>query len=745
MYRIHMRLNALGAVLVYAFATAAAHAQAPTLHLIPAPREVTVLPDQPLPNGVRIVCPGCDAQDQFAADDLAQTLQSRGIAISASGFTIQFLRKPSAAPPESYTIAVDGLTLRVTASTPEGIFYGAQTVKQLIEGSGSRAVLHQATIRDWPALRYRGLHDDLSRGPVPTLAFQKHLIQTLAAYKVNIYSPYYEETQQYVSDPLAAVPNGSISPADARELSAIAARYHVTVVPEQEAFGHLRHILNWEQYSEVAETPHGAVLAPSQPQSLNIIKSWFTELASDYPNSPFLHLGADETFDLGVGQTRTDVDARGRAAVYLDFMQQIVSTLQPLHRRLLFWGDIAQDAPALLKAMPQSFKNATIAVAWGYTPQPQGFAKIITPYSNAGIEVWVAPAINNYRRVYPDFNLGLLDIQEFTRDGQRYGATGQLNTLWNDDGESLADQNWYGLLFGAAAAWQAGESSIPAYQQSYGRVFHGDMTGKIDQAQIELEAASDLLAQAKVIANTEGSDGLYWVDPWSPDGQKFAAKMRPLNAQLRLHAERALTLIHEARSAAPPRLSQELTSVYRPYNPDASAANVPPGLLYADTPNPANAYPSPPTSLREPNALDAMEFGARRIDFLGLKFELADEMQAGYARALADIPILAQMSPQARRTDNSQHSVNRELSDINGVNGRIQDLIQYYSLHRDLFAQTWLRTNRPYALRNVLEHYDAAIRLWLSRQDKMRAAQRQYAESKTLPPAAAVDIPVPAY
>jgi hexosaminidase len=745
MYRIFMRPFALGACLIALAATPVCFAQAPTLALIPMPREVQVLPDQPLHTGVRIVCPACDPQDQFAADDLAQTLQSRGIPVSTSGYTIELSRHAgldftSAMRPEGYTIGALGLTLTITAATPAGIFYGAQTVKQLIEGSGTSAVLHAATIRDWPAMKYRGLHDDLSRGPVPTLAFQKHLIQTLAAYKVNLYSPYFEETQLYNASSLAAPPGGALTPAEAKELSAFAARYHVMVVPEQEAFGHLRHTLIWEKYSALAETPHGAVLAPGQPGSLELIRSWFSELAVDYPNSPFLHLGADETLDLGVGQTRADVDSRGRAVVYLDFMSRIVAALQPLHRRLLFWGDIAQDAPAQLKAMPQSFKDSTIAVAWGYSPNPAGFRKTLTPFTDAGIETWVAPAINNYRQVYPNFGAGLLDIQEFTRDGQKYGATGQLNTLWNDDGETLADQNWYGLLFGAAAAWQSGESSIPAYQQAFGRVFHGDRTGKIDQAQEELVAAMDLITQAKVIAPTEGTDGLFWVDPWTPDGQKFAARMRPLASAIRLHAERAIDLIGEARTAAPATPHFIPTEESVAPSPRSQAAEA---TRYAAPNDPANAYPSAPTSLRETNALDAVEFGARRLDFLALKFQLSDEIASGYARAQANIGILAQMSPQARKSDNSLHSVYRELSDINGVNGRLQDLLQGYALQRELYTQTWLRSNRPYALRQVLDRYDAASALWLSRIDKVRTAQRQYSELHTLPTATELSLPAP--
>jgi len=61
----------------------------------------------------------------------------------------------------------------VIGATSAGVFYGAQTLKQLVSGDGDQAKLYRATIRDWPAMRYRGFHDDISRGPVPTLDFQK--------------------------------------------------------------------------------------------------------------------------------------------------------------------------------------------------------------------------------------------------------------------------------------------------------------------------------------------------------------------------------------------------------------------------------------------------------------------------------------------------------------------------------------------------------------------------------------------
>ena len=693
-----------------------------TLKLIPRPREVRGETVLPLSAGVQLRCTECTDEDRFTEADLRAELTERGIGKAASGgVVVELAHHRGAALPtgfeaamreEGYRIEPMAGGLRVEGLTTAGLFYGAQTVKQLVTGRGAQAVLHAATVRDWPAMRYRGLDDDLSRGPVPTLQFQERMIRTLAAYKVNLYSPYFEQTMQYAGNPLPAPPNGSMSAADARELVRYAAMFHITVVPEQEAFGHLHHTLTWEQYDGLGETPHGAVLAPGQAGSIALIKSWFGELAELFP-SPFLHIGADETVDLGLGQTKADVDARGLGTVYLEFLQRITEALAPLHRKLLFWGDIALNSPDLVKAMPASFKAATVAVPWEYGEQPKGFDRFITPFTTAGYQTWVAPGVNNWSRVYPNYNTGLNNIQGFVRDGQRLGATGMLNTIWNDDGEGLFNMDWYGILFGAAAAWQPGESSKAVFQDSYAQVFHGDMTGSLNQAEEELMAAHALLHdQAKT---GDGSDGLFWLDPWSKDGVTYADKIRPYTHEVRLHAERALTLIAAARAAAP---------AVGPVRAEEAAAT---GY------DPANAYPSAPTTLRQTDAIDALELGARRIDFLALKFQLADEMRQDYAKAVQE---------QGNTDKKVRADVAHQLGEINNTaNGRIQDLRDGYSLLRDLYQQAWLRSNRPYALRPVLEHYDYTVQLWLGRSDRVRAASRQWSDSHTLPTAAEVGIP----
>lgn len=658
------------------------------LALVPMPREIRESTVLPLQRGISISTVSKDAEDRFTAEDLVSTLKKRDVAARADkkgSVKVLLLRSNTkkaadvlshahlsfdpAMHDEGYALVTDGNIMYDIAATGSGIFYGAQTVKQLVVGSGANAVLHGVVVRDWPAMKYRGLDDDLSRGPIPTLAFQKHQVRALSEYKVNIYSPYFENTLMYAGNPVSAPPGGAMTRADVEDLVRYAQHYHVTIVPEQEAFGHLHHTLMYDKYAQLAETPHGFVLAPGQPGSLQLIQQWFTEIAAMFP-SPFLHIGADETADLGLGQTKSRVDKEGLGAVYIDFLKQIHTALAPLHRRLLFWGDIAMNSPELVKTLPKDM----IAVAWEYNAHPEGFDKWLTPYVNAGMETWVAPSVNNWNAVYPNFNLGFANIQKFVADGQRLGSTGELNTVWNNSGEGLFNMDWYGVLYGAAAAWQFGTSSIPQYQNSYGQVFHGDTTGKINEAQQELMAVQTTLQNAGL---PFASDHMFWADPWSTDGQQIAAKVLPIARDMRLHAENAIALIDQARSSG---------------------------------------------NLREQNALDAMEMGARRMDFIGYKFEAAQEMEDEYDRAYRE-----QNDPTAK------HDVIHQLGTIAGVNGQCEDLRDGYGLTRDLYRNAWLQENRPYWLDNVSAQYDMAMQLWIQRGHRFAETAWQYPQTHTLP------------
>ena len=74
-------------------------------------------------------------------------------------------------------------------------------------------------------------------------------------------------------------------------------------------------------------------------------------------------------------------------------------------------------------------------------------------------------------------------------------------------------------------------------------MFHGDLSGKIDEAQRRLAAAHALLSNAKV---GDASDYLFWLDPWTDEGRSMAQRIRPYTHDLRILAESALVFIAQA-------------------------------------------------------------------------------------------------------------------------------------------------------------------------------------------------------
>jgi hexosaminidase len=664
------------------------------VHLLPAPREAQFGEPADLPARIEVIVPGHAPEDEFAAHDLEDALKqlppggSRGaiyrieLLRTATAEAKDVLRRNKldftpAMQSQGYALAIGKRAAYILGFTSSGVFYGVQTFKQLLPLPGQPRVAPTGTVRDWPAMQFRGVSDDLSRGPFPTLEFQEQQIRVFASFKLNIYSPYFENTLLYPDHPLAAPPGGSLTPAQAAQLVAYARQYHVTILPQQEAFGHVHQVLKWERYQDVAETPHGYVLAPGQPGSLPLIQDWFTQLAKEFP-SPFLHIGADETFDLGVGRTREQVAQQGYGQVYAAFVKQIHDALAPLHRRLLFWGDIADKNPEAIPLLPKDM----IAVPWNYEASTD-FNKLIEPFAKAGMQTWVAPGDSNWNRVYPEDRTALLNIQRFIAAGQQLGSKGALTTVWNDDGEGLFNMDWYGVLFGAVAAWQPGESSIADYQEDYGQVFHHDTSGKINIAEKELMAAGEEIAGADTGLT---SDMLFWVDPWSAQGQAASAKLLPVVKQVRLHAEQAMVLLDQARR-------QE-------------------------------------ADLLAPGALEAMDLGARRLDLIGLKFELAHEMASMYAQAL---------SQQHDKT--RQQATDIMLSEISGNDGRCQDLRDAYSALKAEYSRVWLGENRPYWLNNVTVRYDLAIQRWQSRGERIAIAARDWQDGKNLPAAASLGLP----
>jgi hexosaminidase len=679
-------------------AMAQPHDTSRALKLLPAPKEVR------LAEGKLVIKPSTtilisDSEDRLAAETLREEIHERG------GIKLAIERAASApktpgqislarlndrgvrAYLESQGVKVDdfgngnlakqGYVIRVTDSgiliagqSAQGLFYGVQTLRQLLQerengaGKTRELIIPAVTIRDWPSMEWRGVSDDISRGPIPTLAYLKYQIRTLAEYKINLLGFNMENVFDFESQPLVPPEEASLTRAEIKELVAYAAKYFITILPEQQAFGHLHQFLKYEIYSDIAETPHGHVLTPTNPRTYDFIRQVYGEVVPLFPG-PFFHIGSDETFELGQGQTKALAASEGLGRVYLEHLQKVFAIMQPYHKQLMFWGDIAVKYPELLTILPKEM----IAVPWDYDPKPS-YENIITPYMNAGLRVVVAPGAANWGVIWPDLDTAFVNIRNFVRDGQKHQAMGVLNTTWCDDGESLLEMTWPALVFGAAAGWRSGESNIEEFKRNFDWAFYRNEDSTFADAIENLDRSHTLLAAQKL---DNASNELFWSDPFSGRGASMAVKALPAMHDLRLGAEGAIQSLAHNRAKA---------------------------HLHRET-------------------LDDMVFAAWRLDALGLKIQFTSEIDHFYWDAY-------QNQADSKR-------VEADLDEIMGINGRLESQRDAITKLRRMYVEAWNRENHPYWLDNVLVRYDNLASETQAKIVAVQEAGRQYDNTKTLP------------
>ena len=165
------------------------------LKLVPAPKEVR-LRDGGFQVGPRtkiFVLRGHQSEDRIAAETLAEEVADEtGLKLDilgmkaagkAEGGAIVLarlqdarvrrflarngLRADDVVGEDGYLLFSDKSHLIVAANTGQGLFYGVQTLRQLLRPDGKGLICPAVGIRDWPSLERRGVQDDVSRGTAP--------------------------------------------------------------------------------------------------------------------------------------------------------------------------------------------------------------------------------------------------------------------------------------------------------------------------------------------------------------------------------------------------------------------------------------------------------------------------------------------------------------------------------------------------------------------------------------------------
>ena len=329
---------------------------------------------------------------EILKDDLVATGLPLPVQTRASKSAIELTLDPKLGQPEGYTLDVSSKGVRIRGADEAGVFYGVQTLRQLLPKEAFRKAKVEGVswtlpgihIEDAPRFRWRGAHLDVARHFMPK-AFLLEYVDLLALQKLNTFHLHLTDDQGWRME-IKRYPKlteigawrkrtmaghfrehrydeqrhgGFYTQDDLRELVAYAAARYVTVVPEIEMPGHSQAAIaaypalgNLETPLEVG-TDWGVIehILNVEDSTIEFYKNVLDETLAIFP-SPFIHIGGDEA-PKTEWKASARVQARMKTLGLKDehemqswFVRQMDAYLTSRGRRMIGWDEILEGGLA---------------------------------------------------------------------------------------------------------------------------------------------------------------------------------------------------------------------------------------------------------------------------------------------------------------------------------------------------------------------------------------------------------------
>ena len=289
--------------------------------------------------------------------------------------------------PEGYRISVNRKRVTIEGLTPQGVFYGIQTLRKSVSGLKGEAILPAAVIEDAPRFGYRGMHLDVARHFFG-VAFVKKYLDAMAMHNMNRFHWHLTDDQGWrvaidrypklveegsvrgytVLGRNSAINDGtpyggSYTKEELKEIVSYAQERYITVIPEIDMPGHMLGAL--KAYPELGCTggPYEVeghwgvfddILCAGKEVTFQFVEGVLTELMEIFP-SEYIHIGGDEApkvrweqcqrcqqriKELGL---KADGNQKAEARLQGYFTKRVEAFLNSHGRKLIGWDELMES------------------------------------------------------------------------------------------------------------------------------------------------------------------------------------------------------------------------------------------------------------------------------------------------------------------------------------------------------------------------------------------------------------------
>jgi len=378
-------------------------------------------------------------------------------------------------------LAADGIS--ITANAAPGLFYGVQTLLQLIKSRDGEFWLPKGAIVDWPDLQLREIYWDDAHH-LDHLDVLKRAIRQAAFFKINGFALKLEGHFEYKSAPALVEPY-ALTPAQYQELTDYGLRYYVQLIPFLDGPAHIAFILKHPEYAKLRAFPDSNYeLCATNPDSYKVMLNMFQDLLDANKGVKYIHLSTDEPYYIGMANnSQCQEEARAKelgsvGKLLAEFVSKVTNYLHDRGRTVMFWGEYPLK-PDDIASLPKHLVNGEV---YGADFDPV--------FKAHGIRQMVYTSTQGEEPFFPDYYIlsqserlhtgrlgtervaGIADHISFGSARTQADLMGVFVAAWADAGLH-PETFWLGYATGAAYGWHPGSPEAQEGMSAFYPLFYG--------------------------------------------------------------------------------------------------------------------------------------------------------------------------------------------------------------------------------------------------------------------------------
>lgn len=411
---------------------------------------------------------------------------------SGKGLYLQLSDQHVPDSPEGYVLEVNDKGVAVTARTEAGLFYGCQTLEQLLEDSRDFGrEIPRMKITDYPAIAYRAVHLD-TKHHLDRMDYYYRMIDRLARYKVNAIIWELEDKLRFTRHPEIGAPN-AISKQEMQALCRYAKERNVEISPLVQGLGHAGFIL--KHHWELRENPASDwEFCPSDPRTYEVQFDLYLDALEAMPYGKYLHVGGDEITAIGIDDR---CKATGKTAFELQmiWLKKVCQFAVEHGRTPIFWDDMPLKYASIWELVLSNKSEEEVAKVWNTDKLDKAinlFPKECV-YMRWKYEDATAPAHQRLLKWYHDKGLKVMGAtaasagdspflprqntrSEYVKGFSQLVADNQLEgilaTAW-DDGSPHLETVWRGFIAQGEFGWNPSARDIETFKRVHAQREYG--------------------------------------------------------------------------------------------------------------------------------------------------------------------------------------------------------------------------------------------------------------------------------